>query len=504
MGNLVLGLAQLTDPAVFLALFTGVLLGLTVGALPGLNDSITIAVLIPVTFGMQPSIAIALLVGIYVSSACGGSIPAILLEIPGTASAVVTAYDGYQLRKKGHGLEALSVCMTSSVFGGLFSALVLIFLSPVLASAALKFGPAEYFMLGVLGLATVVGMAGRNCWKHFLSMLFGLWLSCIGISTATGLIRFTFGSMSLMDGIPLVPRMIGLFGILSVIKIAEKVDRVSGHDVLKRQQGVSFEKKDRVAFPSRARCRQLLPVWLRGSTIGSVLGCMPGAGMTMAIFTAYDMEKKLHPDKKFGTGEWEGIAAPEAANNAVVASSMVPLLSLGIPGNSTSALFIGALTIHGLVAGPTLFTKSPDIAYLILVAFLIGNIIMLPLALLYCKYLAAQVLKINPIILSALIIALCMAGSFAYKNNIFHVGVAVFFGIVGYLFYKLDIPTAPFILASILGNMMEKNYINAMVYTGSATIFLHRPISLALVAICAVFLAWPWAGPLLKRFGGQR
>ena len=183
---------------------------------------------------------------------------------------------------------------------------------------------------------------------------------------------------------------------------------------------------------------------------------------------------------------------------------MVPLLSLGIPGNSTSALFIGALTIHGLVAGPTLFTKSPDIAYLILVAFLIGNIIMLPLALLYCKYLAAQVLKINPIILSALIIALCMAGSFAYKNNIFHVGVAVFFGIVGYLFYKLDIPTAPFILASILGNMMEKNYINAMVYTGSATIFLHRPISLALVAICAVFLAWPWAGPLLKRFGGQR
>lgn len=498
MGNLVLGISQLASPEIFLALFLGVVLGLTVGALPGLNDSITIAVLIPVTFGMQPSIAIALLVGIYVSSACGGSIPAVLLEIPGTASAVVTAYDGHELKKKGHGLEALSVCMTSSVFGGLFSALVLIFLSPLLASVALKFGPAEYFMLAVLGLATVIGMAGKDCWRHFLSMLFGLWLSCIGISTTSGLTRFTFGSMSLMDGIPLVPRMIGLFGILSVLKIAEKVGKTSGTG-----QTIAFDAKsnigrDRVAFPSKERCRQLLPVWLRGSLVGSILGCMPGAGMTMAIFTAYDIEKKIHPDKKFGTGVWEGIAAPESANNAVVASSMVPLLSLGIPGNSTSALFIGALTIHGLVAGPTLFTKNPETAYLILAAFLVGNMIMLPLALLYCKYLAAQVLKINPQILSALIIALCMAGSFAYKNNVFHVAVAVFFGVIGYLFYKLDIPTAPFILASILGNMMEKNFINAMVYTGSATVFLQRPISFLLVLICIVFLSWPWVGPLLK------
>lgn len=505
--NILLGFTQLfSDPTVVLTLFGGVLLGLTVGALPGLNDSITIAVLIPVTFGMNPTHAFALLVGIYVASACGGSIPAVLLDIPGTASAVVTAYDGHALAKKGHGLQALSVCMTSSVFGGIASALVLMFLSPVLASMALKFGPPEYFMLCVLGIATVIGMAGKDCWKHFLSMGFGLWLSCIGISTSTGMTRFTFGSMSLMDGIPLVPRMIGLFGILSVLKIAEAAGtkkQENGYSAEEQKAAEDQMKKasseDKVAFPSKAMCKRLLPTWLRGSVIGNILGCLPGAGMTMAIFTSYDMEKRMNPDKEFGTGVWEGIAGPESANNAVVASSMVPLLSLGIPGNSTAALFIGALTIHGMVAGPTLYSDRPEMAYLIIVAFLIGNIMMLPMALLYCKYLAAQVLKLNPKILSAGIIALCMAGCYAYKNNPFHIGVAIAFGIIGWLFTKFKIPTAPFILASILGGMMESNYINSMVYTGSPTIFLQRPISLVLVICSALFIAWPWISPIIAK-----
>lgn len=502
MSNILLGLQQLADPMVFLTLFFGVLLGLTVGALPGLNDSITIAVLIPVTFGMEPQIAFALLVGIYVASACGGSIPAVLLEIPGTASAMVTAYDGYQLRKKGHGLEALSVCMTSSVFGGISSALVLLFAAPLLASFALKFGPPEYFMLGMLGISTVIGMAGKDCWKHFLSMGFGLWLSCIGVSTATGATRFTFGAMSLMDGIPLVPRMIGLFGVLSVLKIAEKAGKEEGWNaqmVDSAMRDMEANKDDKVAFLKPAMIKRLLPTWLRGALIGNFLGCMPGAGMTMAIFTAYDVEKKAHPELEFGTGVYEGIAAPEAANNGVVASSMVPLLSLGVPGNSTAALFIGALTIHGMVAGPTLFTKQPEIAYLIIMAFVVGNIMMLPMSIAYCKYLAAQILKLNPKVLSAGILALCVTGSFAYKNNPFHIGVAVAFGVIGYLFYKFDVPTAPFILASILGGMMETNFINSMVYTGSATVFLQRPVSLVLVIVSTIFMVWPWVGPLLRR-----
>ena len=506
MSNILLGFQQLANPTVLLTLFAGVLLGLTVGALPGLNDSITIAVLIPVTFGMKPAYAFALLVGIYVASACGGSIPAVLLEIPGTASAMVTAYDGHAMRLKGRGLEALSICMQSSVFGGITSALVLMFLAPVLAGFALKFGPPEYFMLGVLGIATVVGMAGKDCWKHFLSMGFGLWLSFIGVSTSTGMTRFTFGQMSLMDGIPLVPRMIGLFGILSVLKIAEKAPsfakaaREAKVETTTEVDMTSGEAPDdKVAFLKPKMIKRLLPTWLRASAIGNILGCMPGAGMTMAIFTAYDLEKKVHPELEFGTGVPEGIAAPEAANNAVVASSMVPLLSLGVPGNSTAALFVGALTIHGMVAGPTLFSKNPDMAYLIIVAFLIGNIMMLPMSLLYCKYLAAQILKINPKVLSAGILALCMAGSFAYKNNPFHVGIAIAFGVIGYLFYKFNIPTAPFILASILGSMMESNYINSMVYSGSARVFLERPISLVLVIVSALFIVWPWVGPALKK-----
>lgn len=503
MGNILLGLSQLASPSVFLMLFLGVMLGLTVGALPGLNDSITIAVLIPVTFGMPAQWAFALLVGVYVSSACGGSIPAVLLEIPGTASAMVTAEDGFKMRQKGRGLEALSICMTSSVFGGLSSSLVLMFCAPLLASFALKFGPPEYFMLGVLGIATVLGMAGRNSWKHFLSMGFGLWLSFIGVSTSTGMTRFTFGAMSLMDGIPLVPRMIGLFGILSVLKIAEKVGQESGDwngaMVDEAEKEVRQNTGDKVAFPSLSMCKRLLPTWLRASVIGNLLGCMPGAGMTMAIYTAYDVEKRVHPEKKFGTGIEEGIAAPEAANNAVVASSMVPLMSLGIPGNSTAALFIGALTIHGMVAGPTLFDKNPASAYLIIVCFLVGNILMMPMSLLYCKYLAAPILKLNPKVLSAGILALCVAGSFAYKNNPFHIGVAIAFGIVGYLFYKFSIPTAPFILASILGSMMESNYINSMVYTGSSMVFFTRPISCVLAIVSIIFVVWPYISPLLRK-----
>ena len=489
MENYFIGIQQfLSNPMILAALLGGVILGLVVGALPGLNDSITIAVLIPVTFGMDPKLALAMLVGVYVSSACGGSIPAVLLEIPGTASAVVTAYDGYPLCKKGHGPR-------------IFSSLCLIFFAPMLASFALKFGPPEYFSLCLLGVATVIGMSGKDCWKHFISMAFGLWLSCMGISTATGMSRFTFGSMSLLDGLPLVPRMIGLFGILSIIKLMEDVKPGQAGENISQPLGKSAPG-DKVAFLKYPMIKRLLPTWLRGSLIGSVLGCMPGAGMTMAIFTAYDLEKKCNPGKELGTGVYEGVAAPEAANNGVVASSMIPLLSLGIPGNSTSALFIGALTIHGLVAGPSLFNKQPEMAYLIIMAFLVGNLMMLPLALAFCKYLAARILKLDARVLSAVIIGLCLTGAFAYKNNPAHIVVAIVFGAVGWLFHKFDVPTSPFILASILGDMMENNYISSLAYTGSVDIFFTRPISLVLMICSVVFILWPWLSPLFMKKSG--
>lgn len=510
MENLIIGLQQFADPIVLAALIFGTFLGLTVGALPGLNDSITIAVLIPITFGMNPHVALALLVGIYCASACGGSIPAVLLDIPGTASSMITALDGHPMTLMGKSKQALSLCMTSSVFGGISSSIVLLFFAPILASYALKFGPPEYFMLAILGLSTVIGMAGKNAAKNFLAMSIGLWLSCIGMSPTTGIARFTFGNSNLFDGIPLIPRMIGLFGVLSILKMYDahkKKNHISQTETMEatntnlepEETVVVDDEEDKIALPNLKMTKRLLPTWIRSSFIGNILGVIPGAGMTMAIFVAYDQAQKSKPNLEFGTGVPEGIAAPESANNAVVASSMVPLLSLGIPGNSTSALFLGALTIQGLRTGPTLFKDSPDIAYLVIVGFLLANIIMLPMSLAYCKYFASKVLKLNPHILGAAVLVLCVTGTFAYANNVFHIYAMTFFGLLGYLIWKFDIPQAPLILTSILGSMMESNWISTQAY-GGAIAFVERPVSRILVILALIFVFSPVIKSMKSRF----
>jgi putative tricarboxylic transport membrane protein len=490
MENIFLGLEQFSNPVVIVALLGGTLLGLTVGALPGLNDSITIAVLIPVTFGMDPYVALSMLVGIYCASACGGSIPAVLLEIPGTASAMVTTWDGYPMSLQGYPKRGLSLCMFSSFFGGISSAIVLLVFAPLLAQFALRFGPPEYFMLAILGMSTVIGMAGKDIAKNFLAMGAGLWLSCIGMSPTTGVDRYIFGSPSLMDGVPLIPRMIGLFGVFSILKIFD-AQRGTKTDA-STMRNIAEKEDDRIGLPSLSMCKRLLPTWLRSSAIGNILGVIPGAGMTMAIFLAYDQAKKARPELPFGTGVPEGIAAPESANNAVVASSMVPLLSLGIPGNGTSALFLGALTIHGLRAGPAFFKDYPEMAYTIILGFIFGNLAMLPMSFLFCKYLASKVLKLNPQILAAAVLVFCLTGSYAYMNNPFHVGIAVAFGVVAYIFWKFGLPQAPLILSHILGSMMETNWISSMVYAnGSPIVFITRPVSLILVLLSALLFLWP-------------
>ena len=381
MSGILLGLGQLVQPTALLALLGGVVIGLIVGSLPGLNDSITMAVLIPITFGMEPEVAICLLVGIYCASACGGSVPSILLKIPGTASATVTAYDGYPMSQKGKSGQALGLAISSSTFGGLTSAIVLLFLSPFLAKQALKFGPPEYFMLAVLGMSTVIGMAGNNIAKNILAMAVGLIFSCIGMSPQTGLARFTFGQVSLMDGISLIPMLIGLFGITSILEMIEGIQKTPKVKEVK-QKVENFKedvkenyKKVKVVLPDKEMAKRLLPIWVQSSVIGNVIGIIPGAGMIMAIFMAYDQASRRRPNLEFGTGVPEGIAAPEAANNAVVASSMVPLLSLGVPGNSTSSLFLGALTMQGLRTGPTLFRDTPEMAYMIILGFIDGDIV---------------------------------------------------------------------------------------------------------------------------------
>ncbi|MDD2207492.1 MAG: tripartite tricarboxylate transporter permease [Aminobacterium sp.] len=490
MEHILSAFVEIFTPGVFLFLFIGVCIGLVVGSLPGLNDTITLAVLVPVTFSMDPSYAFMLLVGVYTSACYGGSIPAILLKIPGTASSVVTSLDGYQMTLKGKAGQALGISTTSSVFGGLVSSLVLMFLAPVLAKYALRFGPPEYFALAILGLSTVAGMSGKNVLKSLIVCAIGLLIATIGMSPQTGFPRFDFGNPYLLEGIPFVPMLIGLFGVTSVLEVAEEIGQRSKGNV-----SLDIPKIGKV-LPDKKMVKRLLPTWLTSSAIGNVIGVIPGAGMLMAIYLAYDQAIRSNKDKEFGTGVPEGVAAPEAANNAVVASSMVPLMALGVPGNSTSALFLGALMIQGLRPGPSLFQDFPEVAYLIIVGFFVANILMGPLGIMLGKFLSGVIFKIPKEVLASVIAMLCITGAFAVGNSVFNIWVMLFFGILGFVFNKLKLPHSPLILAVILGAMMERGLYQSLVLSkGSYMIFLQRPISLVMLIVATLFAI----APILKK-----
>ena len=477
-----MGFGQVFEPFNLLMLILGVMVGVLVGALPGLNDSIAIAVLIPVTFGMNPQAAMCLLVGIYVSACYGGSIPAVLLKIPGTASSVVTAMDGYPMAQRGQAGMALSISTFSSVFGGVLSSLVLLLFSPILAAQALKFGPPEYFSLAVMGMSTVVAMAGKDGLKSVLSMALGLLISAVGMSPQTGVLRLT-GSAHLIEGVPLIPMLIGLFGVSSIFRAVDLSDI---------KECIGEVKSVKVGILDREMRKRLLPTWGQSSLIGSLIGVVPGAGMIMAVYLAYDQAKRRNPRSDFGTGVPEGIAAPEAANNAVVASSMVPLVSLGIPGNSTSALFLGALMIQGLRPGPGLYRDCPEVAYLLVVSFLVANLIMLPVGIAFCNMLAIKILKLKRSVLNCLILILCVTGAFSVSNSVFNLWVVIVFSLLGYLMDKGGVPQAPLILATVLGSMMETSFLQSMVLSGgSLSIFLTRPISMVLTLVSVSFIALP-------------
>lgn len=485
MQNLLIGFAEIfTNPMCLGLLIFGTMLGLTVGALPGLNSAITMSVLIPMTFGMDPSVALAMLAGIYVGATTGGSVSAILLKVPGTGAAVVTAFDGHEMYKNGQGGLALGIATTSSVFGGVTSAIVLCFFAPFLAKQALRFGPPEYFMLAVMGLCSVIGMDSGKLAKNFLSMSIGLIVSIIGISPQGGVARFTFGSFTLLEGVSMVPMLIGLFGVSSIFEMLETIGGI---------EGVSGTIRNiKMQYPDRKLTKRFLPIWMQSSIIGNIVGIIPGAGMTVAIFMAYDQAKRSYPNIPFGTGVPEGVAAPESANNAVTGSSMVPLLSLGIPGNPASAVFLGALMIHGLRTGPSLFRDNATIAYTLVVAFLVASVMLIVLMKVFCDYMATYVLRLKREILSGLVLILCVTGAFASGNNVADVMITAVFGIIGYILQKYKIPMAPLILANVLGSMMESYWLQSLVLAkGDYTLFVRRPISCFLLILAIFFIAMP-------------
>lgn len=477
MDNILLGFAQMFDPVMMLLLVAGTFMGLVIGAVPGLTTNMAIAIMVPFTFAMEPVAALVFLTAIYCAGMYGGSIAAILIGIPGTGAAVVTTLDGHPLARQGRAGYAIYLSLMGSVIGGLFSAVVLLFAAPPLAEVAVRFGPGEFFALGIFGVSTVASMSeSKSVIRGLISGVLGLMLTVVGISPVLGLERFTFGLYQLMDGFPQVPVFIGLFGIGAIFTSMKK----------KREtEDATIFKVEKMWFPLRG----FFKYWrnlIRSSVIGTIIGIIPGPGAVAASFMAYDRAKRTskHPEN-FGNGEPEGIVACETANNAIVGGSLVPLMALGVPGNSVSALFLGALLIHGLRPGPSLFREAPDAAYGMLISMFLANIVMIPFGLWLGKVFS-WFLKIPEALMKALILGICMIGTFALRNNIGDVYIMVGFGVVYFFMKKVDLPVSPLVLGLILGPMIEKSFHQAWtIFGGDMSFLVTRPIPLVLMLISA-------------------
>ena len=483
MEGLLIGLDAVLTMKGLLAVVIGTALGIVIGALPGIGPSLGIALLIPFTYNLDPTTSLILMICLYQGAEYGGSITAILVSTPGGAAAAATVLDGYAMNRKGQGGKAIGASLTASAIGGLLSAAAVVVLTPPLASVALSFGPPEYFALGMFGIGMVSSLSAESPLKGWLVAVLGLVLVTIGIDPISGTARFTMGSYELLEGIPYITALIGLFAITEVFNMIDEGE--PKHDVTKRLAGTYLTLRDTI---------RIMPATLRGSLIGTILGIVPGLGATVAAWMAYDQEKRWskHPET-FGKGEIKGVAAPEAANNAVVGGNLVPLLALGIPSSPTAALLMGALIIHGLQPGPQLFVKAPEVVYGIyagLAASIVSVYVLGQLAM----PVWVRVVAVPNAILAPITFALAIVGAYAMRNMVFDVWLALAFGVVGYVLKKYRFPLPPLVLALVLGYMIESNFRRSLLMAGgSASIFLERPISLVLLLIAAGSLLWPLA-----------
>lgn len=478
--NLLLGFSTIaTFPALF-AIVAGVLIGIICGVLPGLSASTAVALMVPFTFGMDPVVSIVLLVSVYLAGEYGGSITAIAIGVPGTPAAAATMLDGYELTKQGKPGLALTTSVVASSIGGMIGAIILFCFSEPLANVALSFGAPEYFALAVFGLAIISSLASDNIKKGFIVMFIGLFLKTIGLDPFSGEERFTFGVPKLMDGLGFIPALIGLFAMASVFTDIDKATAKS------RAIALSF------AMP---KIRQLLSMWkvyLHSSILGSIIGVLPGAGATIASFICYNEVKRFSKKKdQFGKGCLEGVAAPESGNNAVVGGSLVPLLTLGIPGSGTAAVLIGALMLHDIQPGPLLFQTNGNIVYGIFAGLFVACLAQLFFGLIgvpvWIKVISAPKALLLPVIAS-----ISVVGSYSYNNSIVDVWVMLGFGLLGYLLKKFNYPVSPIILALVLGGILEENFRRSlMISEGDFSIFVTHPISAVLLLFAVLSLLSP-------------
>lgn len=475
------GLVQIFHIENFVFIAFGVLIGIIFGAIPGLSGNLAMVIFLPFTFSLNPVTGISMLMAIYCGGAYGGSISAILLGTPGSNESAATVLDGYPLAKKGYGRKALEIALVASTVGGMLSAFALLFFAPVISRLTLNFASPEYFMLAVFGLSIISGVSGENLLKGLFAGCIGIMVSMIGMDELSGVSRFTFGNVNLLSGVNLIAMMLGLFAIPIIVgKIENKEYELHANDL------VSMKNKEGL---TRQEFRRLLRPIFKSSLIGIGIGALPGTGAAVASFISYNEAKRSSKyPQEFGKGSIEGIAAPEAGNNAVTGAALIPLLTLAIPGSAAVATLIGALTMHGLVPGPQLFQTQGVTMYSIMFCLVFANILMLVLGKCLSRFFA-KVTQVPQMLLMPILMIFCFAGAYAAKATSFNIFVLVIAGIVSYGLGKLGIPHVPLLLGVILGPIAETNLRNSLAMSnGTWSIFVTRPISLAILLLTVVLV----------------
>jgi putative tricarboxylic transport membrane protein len=466
-----------TTPAVFAAI-GGVAWGIIGGALPGISPSIALALLLPFTYGMDPITAIVLLGATYVGAEYGGSIPAILINTPGTNAAAATVVDGYYMHREGRGGEALGISLQSGVIGGLFGLIFLVLFTEPLSWVALSFNFPAYFALGILGLSVIVSLSNGSLIKGMMAATFGLMIATVGTDPLSGVTRFTFGEAELLTGVEYVIVMVGVFAMAELMMTANTPD-----------WGKTDQTQTRIKLPTFAKWRKLWKAQGIGSGVGIFEGVMPGAGGSIAAFMSYNEAKRWSSEpEKFGKGSEEGIAAPEAANNAVACTALVPVLSFGIPGSNSAAILMGGMLIHGLTPGPMLFQKEPDFVYGLFGGLFVANISQLFLGILMMTPALWLVNRPKPYLMAA-IFALVFSGIYSIHESTYDLYLVLGFGLMGYLMRVFGFPFLPLVLGLVLGYLVEANYRRSLELTaGDHRIFWETPISLGLLSLAALFV----------------
>lgn len=491
LNGLMQGFSVALTPMNLAMCFLGCLLGTIVGVLPGLGPPATIAMLLPLTFKMDPTGAMIMLAGIYYGAKYGGSTTSILLNVPGESSSVVTCLDGYQMARQGRAGAALGISAIASFVAGTIGTVLLMLVAPPLAKLSLAFSSPEYFALMVLGLAMVVLLAGDSLTKALLAMTFGLWIAGMGTDLFTATSRFTFGQTELLGGIDFVIVAIGIFAVGEVMANMEPEKPL---DMLPVPKGLKN------LFPTLQDLKDCRFAFMNGSIIGFFIGVLPGAGATISSFLSYGLEKAVskHPEK-FGTGVIEGVAAPEGANNADTAGALVPLLTLGIPGSGTTAILLAALVLWGFKPGPMFIEDSPAMFWGLVASMYIGNVVLLILNLPLVTVFA-QLLRMPGYVMYPLILGVSMVGIYTINSSVFQLCLLAVFGLVGYAMRKLDFPTAPLVLGLVLGDSMEKALRQSLMMSQGDLSILFRPIPAVLLSIAAFLLVVP----LIKKFNSVR